>query len=231
MMATRVYKSGFVNTIDGLAIPVRPLKIKYLRDFMINFELLKVYQGVDEDKALGFLVESIVIAMKQYYPEIDTTERVEDSFDVQTLYDILNFAADISIESKKESPAIPDSEKESKWEDFDLASLEAEAFLLGIWKDYEHLEESMSLPELLKTLEVKRELDYSEKKFFAAIQGVDLDESTGKEKEPDPWEAMKARVFSGGKTSDPNDITAYQGVNASKAGFGIGMGLSYEKID
>tara|TARA_B110000259_G_scaffold188458_1_gene247695 strand:+ start:2137 stop:2829 length:693 start_codon:yes stop_codon:yes gene_type:complete len=229
-MATRVYKSGIVKTIDGLSIPVRPLKIKYLRDFMINFELLKVYQGIDEQKALAFLVESIVIAMRQYSPDMDTTEKVEDSFDVQTLYDILNFAADISVESKKESSAVTPSEKESKWEDFDLASLEAEVFLLGIWKDYETLEESMSLPELLKTLEIKRELDYSEKKFFAAIQGVDLDESTGKEKEPDPWEAMKARVFSGGRTTDPNDITAYQGVNAAKAGFGIGNGLSYEKI-
>lgn len=42
---------------------------------------------------------------------------------------------------------------------------------------------------------------------------------------------MKARVFSGGKTDDPNDILSMQGVNAQKAGFGIGMGLSYEKID
>jgi hypothetical protein len=42
---------------------------------------------------------------------------------------------------------------------------------------------------------------------------------------------MKARVFSGGQAADSKDIVALQGVNAQKAGFGIGMGLDYEKID
>ncbi len=62
------------------------------------------------------------------------------------------------------------------------------------------------------------------------MQGVDLDEQSGKKKEEDPWEAMKARVFSGGKANDSNDILAYQGQNANKAGFGIGMGLGYEDL-
>jgi hypothetical protein len=39
---------------------------------------------------------------------------------------------------------------------------------------------------------------------------------------------MKARVFSGGATSDSNDVLSLQGQNARKAGFGIGMGLDYE---
>jgi len=41
---------------------------------------------------------------------------------------------------------------------------------------------------------------------------------------------MKARVFSKGKTSDPNDITSFQGTKASQAGFGLGMGLGYEDL-
>jgi hypothetical protein len=41
---------------------------------------------------------------------------------------------------------------------------------------------------------------------------------------------MKARVFSGGATSDSNDILALQGHNAQRAGFGIGMGLSYQDM-
>ncbi len=44
------------------------------------------------------------------------------------------------------------------------------------------------------------------------------------------WEDMKARVFSGGQTSDSNDVLSLQGVNAQKAGFGIGMGLDYEDL-
>jgi hypothetical protein len=41
---------------------------------------------------------------------------------------------------------------------------------------------------------------------------------------------MKARVFSGGQTSDSNDILSFQGPKARKAGFGIGMGLDYENL-
>jgi hypothetical protein len=88
----------------------------------------------------------------------------------------------------------------------------------------------MSMPELSATLNAKREADYAEKKFLAAMQGVDLDEQSGR-KEEDPWEAMKARVFSRGQAGGANDVLALQGQNAAKQGFGIGMGLDYERID
>ena len=83
------------------------------------------------------------------------------------------------------------------------------------------------MPELVATLASIRDLDYQEKKFLAAIQGVDLDGETNKDKGQKEWEDMKARVFSGGKATDSNDVLALQGVNAQKAGFGIGMGLDY----
>jgi hypothetical protein len=101
-------------------------------------------------------------------------------------------------------------------------------FLLGICKDYEELESSMSMPEIIATLKIKRDLDYSQKKFLAAMQGVDLDKANNNNS--NAWEEMKARVFSKGKANDPNDITALQGYNAQKAGFGIGMGLDYEDL-
>jgi hypothetical protein len=41
---------------------------------------------------------------------------------------------------------------------------------------------------------------------------------------------MKARVFSGGKAKDGNDILALQGPAAQKAGFGIGLGLDYDDL-
>ena len=230
-MATQVYKTGIVSTVDDVEISVQPLKIKYLRGFMVEFNFVNETRGIDEDTALGHLVECIRIAMQQYYPDIKTKEQVEDSFDIQTMYAILDFAADISVSSKENSKVVEEKQKEGSWSDFDLASLEAEAFLLGIWKDYAELEDSLSLPELLKTIEIKRELEYSEKKFLAAIQGVDLDKQTGQSDGQDAWEKMKAKVFSGGKTTDPNDILSYQGINAEKAGFGLGMGLSYEKIE
>ena len=101
-------------------------------------------------------------------------------------------------------------------------------FLIGIWKDYDQLESSMSMQELTATLKIKRELDYSDKKFSAAMQGVDLDAGSGSQKE---WEDMKARVFSKGQATDGNDILAYQGATASKAGFGVGMGIDYEVVE
>jgi translation initiation factor 1 (eIF-1/SUI1) len=82
----------------------------------------------------------------------------------------------------------------------------------------------------MATLEVSRELDYSEKKFMAAIQGVDLDKESGKDRGQQEWEDMKARVFSGGQTNDSNDVLSLQGPKAQKMGFGIGMGLDYEDL-
>ena len=37
-----------------------------------------------------------------------------------------------------------------------MAKLESEAFLIGIWKDYDQLESSMSMQELTSTLKIKR---------------------------------------------------------------------------
>lgn len=88
------------------------------------------------------------------------------------------------------------------------------------------MEENISMPELTAILSAKREEEYNARKFDAALNGVDLDAESGKS-ESDPWEDMKARVFSGGKATDANDIVSLQGINAQQAGFGIGAGLEY----
>jgi hypothetical protein len=170
--------------------------------------------------------------MKQYYPSISKNiEDVENNVDMPTIYQILNFSAGIKINKKSEEPVKDQAVNSGQtWEDLDLAKLEAEVFLLGIWKDYQELEISLSMPELMATLEISRELDYSEKKFLAAIQGVDLDKQSGSSRGQKEWEDMKARVFSKGKTKDSNDILALQGPTAQKAGFGIGYGLDYEDL-
>ena len=111
-----------------------------------------------------------------------------------------------------------------------MLSLESEVFTLGIWKNFDELEESLCMPELTVLLEKKREIDYNDRKFAAALQGVDLDKESGADKGQKEWEDMKARVFSRGKATDSNDILALQGQNATKAGFGIGMGLEYEDM-
>jgi len=229
-MATTIYKSKVVYLFDGTELEIIPLKIKYLREFMLVFDDIK--NTKNDDEAVQVLVRCVRVCMKQYYPKISNSiEEVEDNVDMPTIYDILDVAAGIRINKKSEEP-VKDQAIDSgqTWENLDLAKLESEVFLLGIWKDYQELESSLSMPELMATLEVSRELDYTEKKFLAAIQGVDLDGETNKDKGQKEWEDMKARVFSKGKTIDGNDILALQGPNAQKAGFGIGMGLDYEDL-
>ena len=229
-MATTIYKSDIIHLFDGTELEITPLKIKYLREFMIAFDKVKITKN--DDEAIAALVECVRICMKQYYPPISKSiEDIEDSIDLQTIYTVLDIAAGIKINKKSEEPVKDQAEKSGDtWETLDLAKLESEVFLLGIWKDYRELELSLSMPELMATLEVGRELDYTEKKFMAAIQGVDLDKESGKEKGQQEWEDMKARVFSGGQTSDSNDVLSLQGPNAQKLGFGIGMGLDYEDL-
>jgi hypothetical protein len=235
-MPTEVYKTGYVKTIDGLEIEIVPIKIKYLKQLMIAFD--SVQESKSEDETIEILAECCRIAMKQYYPKFSNSlSDLEDNFDLNAIYDILYYSAGINIKKNSEEAVVDQAkreENEANWNNLDLAKLESEVFLLGIWKNFEELESSISIEELMQILSITRELDYEEKKFSAALQGVDLDganeSSNGKQRGQKEWEDLKAKVFSGGVTDDSNDVLSLQGHNAQKAGFGIGMGLGYEDL-
>jgi hypothetical protein len=235
-MPTEVYKTGYVRTIDGLEIEIIPIKIKYLKQLMIAFDA--VQESKSEDSTIEILAECCRIAMKQYFPKFSNhLSDVEDNFDLNAIYDILYYSAGINIKKNSEEAVVDQAkreENEANWSNLDLAKLESEVFLLGIWKNFDELESSISIEELMQILSITRELDYEEKKFSAALQGVDLDanseKSDSKVKGQKEWEDMKARVFSKGATGDSNDVLSLQGQNARKAGFGIGMGLGYEDL-
>ncbi len=226
-MATKVYTSKNVKLMDGSELYITPLKIKYLRQFMEDFEEVK--KAESDHEAIYMILLCVLNMMKQFKPEITTAEELEDLVDLPTMYEIMDVAAGIKMSKEQDdTPVKEQAEKsESSWDTLDLAKLEAEAFLLGIWKDFEELETSLSMPELTAVLSAKREESYEDKKFSAAIQGVDIEKN---KKDSNAWEEMKARVFSGGKAADGNDILAFQGANAQKAGFGIGLGLAYEDL-
>jgi hypothetical protein len=226
-MATEVYNKDNVFLIDGRELEIIPLKIKYLRDFMVAFELMK--NAKNDDEAIDVLTKCAAICLKQYCPEI--ADKAEDYLDLPAVYKLIDVGASIKINNKSEEPVKDQAmEKGLTWKELDLAKLEAEVFVLGIWKDYQELELSLSMPELMATLATKRELDYEERKFLAAMQGIDLEGASNPERGQKEWENMKARVFSRGATSDSNDVLALQGANAQKYGFGIGMGLDYENL-
>jgi hypothetical protein len=231
-MATSIYKTKNIYLFDGTEIEIMPLKIKYLREFMDAFN--KIKYAANDDESMMVLTECTRIAMKQYYPQISKSiEDLEDNIDLPTVHVILDVAANIKIDQTMEEDQdikskVQKGEAGPSWEEFDLAKIESEVFLLGIWKDYNELEASLSLAEIMAILSSKRELDYQEKKFFASIQGVDLESDGNEERGQKEWENLKARVFSKGATSDSNDVLSLQGQNARSAGFGIGMGLDYE---
>jgi hypothetical protein len=228
IMATYIYQSKNITLLDGKEIQIIPLKIKYLREFMEVFEGVK--DAKDDDESISVLAKCVQVCMKQFYPKISNKiSDVEDTVDLPMIYEIVDIAAGIKINKQSEEPVKEQATNGGQsWSDLDLAKLESEVFLIGIWKDYQELEMSLSMPELIATLGSRRELEYEEKKFLAAIQGINLDEEGGKGQSE--WEDMKARVFSGGATSDANDVLSLQGPKANQVGFGIGMGLDYENL-
>jgi hypothetical protein len=221
-MANKVYKSSNIELLDGTSLYITPLKIFYLRDFMDRFE--DVVSASTEDEKIQVLVDCVAIAMRQYLPEIATSYQVEDLMDISTMYEVVQIAGGISF--GKSSGSEESNDDGSSWSDLDLVGLESRAFLLGIWKDYHDLETSISMPELIAILESKNEADSADKKFLAAIQGVDLDEGAPRQ---DEWTKLKDKVF-GAKEEDTKDVTSLKGTKAQEAGFGIGMGLEYERI-
>lgn len=232
-MATEIYKIEYIKTIDGKIIEIIPLKIKYMRQLMDMFHTIK--SGMSESHIVDILCDCVRITMKQYDPAYSRTlEDVLDNFDLATVYKVLDYAAGIKLNTKQDEQIKNENVSQDNgqsWKDLDLAKLETEIFLLGIWKSYDELESSISMTELFEILATSRELDYQEKKFLAAIQGIKIGDDAGQDDGQKKWEDMKARVFSGGATNDSKDILALQGYNAEKAGFGIGMGLDYEKIE
>jgi hypothetical protein len=72
-------------------------------------------------------------------------------------------------------------------------------FLLGHWKDYEELEESLSMPELTATLKAMYKVENRKNKFTAAMQGVDLDSdntSSDSTDKPSTFQEIQARAIS-----------------------------------
>lgn len=100
-----------------------------------------------------------------------------------------------------------------------------EVFLLGNWKNYEELEDSLSMPELIQTFKSMQKTEEEKRKFLAMLQGVDLNDSS--EEEGPSFDDVRRKAF--GIEASGDDIVSLQGQFASEAGFGIGAGLGYTK--
>ena len=91
------------------------------------------------------------------------------------------------------------------------------------------------MAELVSILEAMNEKDYDDKRFAAAMQGVDLDKQTGRRSRPQKtqqkkattMEDIQARAVSGGRAKDANDILSLQGALGAKHGFQLGRDMDY----
>lgn len=54
--------------------------------------------------------------------------------------------------------------------------MEREVFCLGIWRNFDEIEENLTLDELNEILKAVRDKEHREFKFFAALKGIDLDD-------------------------------------------------------
>lgn len=94
-MATKVYETVELELQDGTVITVKPLNLKNLRAVMKEWQNTSSVET--EDDFLDILIKCTSIAMGQLAPE--KADRVEEDIDLQTMYKILEIAADIRLNS------------------------------------------------------------------------------------------------------------------------------------
>lgn len=75
---------------------------------------------------------------------------------------------------------------------------------MGHWKNFEELESNLSIGELTAVLKAQREKENKDRKFQAALQGIDLEK-----------EEAESQL----------DIADLKGFQAQDAGFGVGEGI------
>lgn len=93
-MATTVYETIELELLDGRTIIVKPLNLKNLRQVMKEWQ--KASEVSSEDEFLDVLIDCTTIAFKQFAPDVQK-EEIEELVDLQTMYKVLEVAADIKL--------------------------------------------------------------------------------------------------------------------------------------
>jgi hypothetical protein len=98
--------------------------------------------------------------------------------------------------------------------------LEGEALLLGIWKNIADLEENLTLEELELIVTTKRNTQYEDRKFAAALKGIDLDKNN-----PDSAQAKLEEIRKRAKMR--NEGMTQRDIEREELK-GVGVKISYE---
>ena len=84
------------------------------------------------------------------------------------------------------------------------------------------------MPELLNTLKAMQKQEEEKRIFLGMLQGVDLrNKEEEKEEKRATFEEIQLRAL--GIRASQDDIVSLQGPLAAQEGFGVGLGLGYER--
>jgi hypothetical protein len=99
-MATKIYESIELELQNGEVVEVKPLNLKNLRSLMAVWSTAS--EAKTEEDFMNVLIECTQIAFKQFNPKLgEDKEALEEALDLQTMYKILEVAADIKLNDPK----------------------------------------------------------------------------------------------------------------------------------
>lgn len=89
-----------------------------------------------------------------------------------------------------------------------MAKLESEVFLLGHWKNFEELEENLTLAELEAILDAAIDKEARQQRFAAALKGINIDEVRNKESAEERFDRVirEAKAKAKGKTEEQIEL-------------------------
>lgn len=80
--------------------------------------------------------------------------------------------------------------------------------LLGLWKNIEELEASITLEELQQILDASREQQYRKNKFMAGLKGINLDEASNPQDKFDEI-SRRAEAKLSGKSEEELEFASF----------------------
>ncbi len=95
-MATQLYDTVEIELQDGRQVKLKPLPIKYLRDFM---EVVTKLDDVKNEKeAIDIFIDACAIALKRSLPDLaGNREALEEALDVPTIWKIIEVCGGIKL--------------------------------------------------------------------------------------------------------------------------------------
>ena len=106
-MATTVVDVIKVELDNGVKVEAKPLKIKYLREFMARIGDLQGQDDADDlsqAEQLDILVDCCEIALKQYVKGGIPKDELEELLDMPTIYRIIEGASGIVLDDASPNP-------------------------------------------------------------------------------------------------------------------------------